>query len=256
VLERDGIAVPPGAADDVPAFPSAGAAAAGTTSRTAAPALAILDIGCGVGAFLTSLARFGRVTGLELDEPSIAFCREHGFPLTAVAGSDHLPVPAASQDLLCLWDVLEHTPDDRAVLAEMLRCLKPGGHLAISVPSYQFLYANNDRVAHHFRRYTRGDLVRKLRQAGFEVRKATYVNCVLGLAIVPTVLAIKAREKLLHIPYGTKNNLDVPAPGPLNALFAGIFGGERHVLRHVSSPFGHSLFVVARRPPAGAPDRR
>ncbi|HTE05960.1 MAG TPA: class I SAM-dependent methyltransferase, partial [Planctomycetota bacterium] len=225
-------------------------AAADHPAPGAAQPLLVLDIGCGVGGFLTSLARFGRVTGLELDEPSIAFCREHGFPRTAVAASDHLPVPAGSQDLLCLWDVLEHTPDDRAVLAEMHRCLKPGGHLAISVPAWQFLYANNDRVAHHFRRYTRGELVRKLREAGLHVRKATYVNCLLGLAIVPTVLVIKAREKLLRIPFGTRNNLDLPAPGPVNALFAAIFAGERHVLRHASSPFGHSLFVVARRPPA------
>jgi len=264
VLERDGIAVPPGAADDVPAFPAARdastvAAARGASTAAAprgaaagaAPALAVLDIGCGVGGFLTSLARFGRVTGLELDEPAIAFCRERGFPRTLVAASDRLPVPQASQDLLCLWDVLEHTPDDRAVLTEMLRCLRPGGHLVLSVPAYQWLYSNNDRVAHHFRRYTRGDLVRKLRAAGFEVRKATYVNCVLGVAIIPTVLVIKGWERLFHVPYATRNNLDLPAPGPINALFAGIFAGERHVLRHVSSPFGHSLFVVARRPRAG-----
>jgi SAM-dependent methyltransferase len=214
------------------------------------PLRSVLDVGCGVGGFLGPLADFGRVTGLELDEPSIAWCREHGFPRTAVAASDRLPVPEASQDLLCLWDVLEHTPDDRAVLAEMRRALRPGGHLVLSVPAYQWLYANNDRVAHHFRRYTRGDLVRKLRASGLEVRKATYVNCVLGLAIVPTVLLIKLRERAFNIPFATSNNLDVPAPGPLNALFGAIFAGERHVLRHVSSPFGHSLFVVARRPPA------
>jgi len=245
VLERDGVTLPRDHAKRDDGSP-------GDTSASAAGAspLSVLDVGCGVGGFLGPLAQFGRVTGFELDEPSIDWCREHGFPRTAVAISDRLPVAPASQDLLCLWDVIEHTPDDRAVLAEMLRCLKPGGHLAISVPAYQFLYANNDRVAHHFRRYTRGDLVRKLRAAGFEVRKATYVNCLLGLAIVPTVMLIKLREKLFRIPFGASTNLDMPTPGPINALLAGLFSGERHVLRHVSSPFGHSIFLVARRPPA------
>jgi SAM-dependent methyltransferase len=214
-------------------------------------ARSVLDVGCGVGGWLGPLAPFGTVTGLELDEPSVAFCREHGLRRTLVAASDHLPVPAASQDLLCLWDVLEHTPDDRAVLAEMRRCLRPGGHLAISVPAYQWLYANNDRFAHHFRRYTRGELVGKLREAGLEVRKATYVNFVLGLAIIPAVLLLKAKERLLGADRDS-NNLDVGVPRPLNALLAGIFGGERHVLRHVSAPFGHSLLVIARRPPDGA----
>ena len=44
-----------------------------------------MDVGCGVGGFLGPLSAFGRVVGLELDEPSIAWCRDRGFPGTAVA---------------------------------------------------------------------------------------------------------------------------------------------------------------------------
>jgi len=64
--------------------------------------LAVMDVGCGVGGFLEPLAIFGRVVGLELDEPSIAWCRERGFPTTAVALSETLPVRPASQDMICL----------------------------------------------------------------------------------------------------------------------------------------------------------
>jgi hypothetical protein len=122
------------------------------------------------------------------------------------------------------------------------------------VPAYQFLYANNDRVAHHYRRYTRGQLVRRLREGGFEVRKATYVNVVLSIGIIPIVLAVKWTELLTHRPYATYNNLSIPVPRPVNALLGGIFGGERFVLRHIDAPFGHSLFVVARKL-GGAPAR-
>ncbi|MCB9897274.1 MAG: class I SAM-dependent methyltransferase [Planctomycetes bacterium] len=210
--------------------------------------LLVVDVGCGVGGFLAPLQRFGRVLGLELDEPSIAYCRERGHRETLVARSDALPLPPSSVDLLTLWDVLEHTPDDRVVLRELLATLRPGGHLALSLPAYPWLYANNDRVAHHFRRYTRGEIVGKLREAGFAVRKATYVNVALAPLIVPTVLAIKTVEDVFRIEAGGRTNLSVSPPAPLNAALAAIFSGEQRLLRHVSSPFGHSLFCVARRP--------
>ena len=209
--------------------------------------LRVLDVGCGAGGWLRPLSRFGTVTGIELDEPSIRFCRGLDLQRTLVGRVDALPVPPQSHDLVCLWDVVEHVPDDLGVLAEARRALRPGGHLVVSVPAYQFLYANNDRVAHHQRRYTRGRLVQRVRQAGFEVRKATYVNVFLAPLIIPTVLLIKLKERLHPVPDDPYNNLSFPVPRAVNALLAGIFGSERHLLRHVDAPFGHSLVVVARR---------
>jgi SAM-dependent methyltransferase len=213
--------------------------------------LAVVDVGCGAGGFLGVLQRFGAVLGLEPDPECVAFCRERGFPRTAVASSLALPLADASQDLVCLWDVLEHVADDGAALAEARRCLKPGGHLALSVPAYPWLYSNNDRMARHYRRYTRGVLRRRLVEAGFEVRRATYVNVLLCPAIVPAVLLVKLKERLLPRPGDTTTNLSWPLPRPAHALLAGLFAGERRLLRAVDAPFGHSLLAVARRP-AGA----
>ncbi len=239
VLERDG-ALPSGTADR---------AMRGQLDQTPPKSdLQVMDVGCGVGSFIGLLKPFGTVRGCELDLDAAAHCHVRGYPNTSVALSNQLPVPTESHDLLTLWDVLEHTPDDRAVLAELHRTLRPGGHVAMSVPAYQFLFANNDRIAHHHRRYTRGDLVAKLREAGFEVRKATYVNVVLGLAIIPAVLAIKLKERLRPRENDETTNLSWALPRRINRVLAKIFAGERHVLRHVSAPFGHSLFVVARKP--------
>ena len=55
-------------------------------------------------------------------------------------------------------------------------------------------------------------------------------------------------KEALFPPREGSSNLSWPVPRPLNRLLAWIFASERHVLRHVSAPFGHSLFVVARRP--------
>ncbi|GJM22344.1 MAG: hypothetical protein DHS20C15_22590 [Planctomycetota bacterium] len=210
--------------------------------------LRVVDAGCGTGGFLEPLARFGTVSGFELDEPAIEWCRERGFASSFVARSDQLPLRPQSVDLLTLFDVLEHTPDDRAVLTELVPALKPGGHLALSVPAYQWLFSNNDRVAHHYRRYTRRELVGKLRHAGLRVVKATYVNVTLSPLIVPAVLAMKFKQRLSPQSDDPTTNLSYTPPRPINALLGGVFAGERHLLRHVSAPFGHSLFVIAERP--------
>jgi len=213
--------------------------------------MAVMDVGCGVGGFIETMGRFGDVVGLELDEPSVAFCRDRGLRRTLVARSDALPVPAGSQDLLTLWDVIEHTPDDLAVLREMRRCLRPGGHVAVSVPAYQFLYANNDRVARHYRRYTRRRLTERMTRAGFEVRKATYVNVTLSPVIIPAVLAIKLKERLVPVTDDSTTNLSWKIPDAVNSFLASVFRSEHRWLRHVSAPFGHSIFAVGRRPERG-----
>src|SRR5436189_264414 len=76
-------------------------------------------------------------------------------------------------------------------LREIHRMLKPGGILIASGPAYQFLYAQQDRITHHVRRYTLGEMQAKARAAGFEVRQASYINFLLFPAILPIVLLLK-----------------------------------------------------------------
>lgn len=210
--------------------------------------LRIADLGCGVGGMLPELQRFGRVVGIDADPQSVAICRARGFPDSFVGPADRIPLAAASHDLVTYFDCIEHLEDDRAALAEIVRVLKPGGTAFFSVPAYQFLFANNDRVAHHKRRYTRGDLAAKARAAGLDVVKATYVNVLLFPLILPAVLLLKVRERWFPRPDDHRTNLSAMPPPWLNRALAAIFGGEGRWLRHVSMPFGHSIVLVARKP--------
>ncbi len=48
-----------------------------------------------------------------------------------------LPFPDESFDVVIISEVMEHIPDDKGVLAEMVRVLKPGGRIAaVTVPRY------------------------------------------------------------------------------------------------------------------------
>lgn len=100
--------------------------------------LRLLDLGAGMGGFAVAAAlRGAEVTACEYNP---AYCRiielraaRHGLHLPVVnAAGEALPLPDAAFDALTAWDVLEHVRDPRAVLGEMWRVLRPGGHALIT----------------------------------------------------------------------------------------------------------------------------
>lgn len=211
--------------------------------------LEVLDVGCGAGGMIEPLGRYGRVTGIDNSPELVKFCHERGFEQVKLGSAYELPVADCSVDLITLFDTVEHVPDDLRALRECARALAPGGLLFISVPAYQFLYANNDRVAHHERRYTARGLRRRLVGAGFQSPHVTYFNTLLFPAILPAVLAKKATERLRDP--GDATNLSVRVPRLLNRALAATMGSERHLLSRVRLPFGHSVIAIARAPVCG-----
>lgn len=73
-------------------------------------------------------------------------------------------------------DVLEHLPDDVAVLRQFHAALPHGGKLHIKVPALQWLYGPVDEASGHYRRYTRRGLREAVAGAGFRVDKCRYMN--------------------------------------------------------------------------------
>jgi ubiquinone/menaquinone biosynthesis C-methylase UbiE len=205
----------------------------------------ILDVGCGAGGMLEPLSRYGDVTGVDMQQELVDFCHERGFPNVVLGDAYELPAPDGSIDLLTLFDTIEHIPDDARVLREVRRVLKPGALVFISGPAYQFLYANNDRVAHHQRRYTAPLLRARLLAAGLRPTQVTYFNTLLFPAILPAVLAKKAVERISDP--GDRTNLSHTMNPTLNRALAATMSSERHLLRRTSFPFGHSIIAIARR---------
>jgi len=111
--------------------------------RTALPpGKTVLDVGAAGGSFLAEAKKRGYdVMGCE---PSTWMCRfalDH-YDLSLQSGTIFdMPLAKGSIDLLTLWDVLEHTPDPKAVLLRGHELLAPGGVLALSVPDYGSLAA-------------------------------------------------------------------------------------------------------------------
>jgi ubiquinone/menaquinone biosynthesis C-methylase UbiE len=98
--------------------------------------LQLLDVGCGNGLEFANFARWGahheRMTGVDLMHPRLLAARERSAVAVAQASGVALPFRDASFDLVCQNVVFSSIVDDaarRATAAEMLRVLRPGGHL-------------------------------------------------------------------------------------------------------------------------------
>lgn len=95
----------------------------------------VLEVGGGQSGLTGLLYPRAQVVNLELDTRyAAAPCNR--TPGTRFVGGDatRLPFGDDSFDAVTLFDLLEHVPDDRAVAAEALRVLRPGGHVLVSTP--------------------------------------------------------------------------------------------------------------------------
>jgi len=97
----------------------------------------VLDVGCGSGQFVESIATFAEATGLELSEEALRAGRNKQLDLDL--RNEPIASHAASHqeyyDCVCAFQVLEHVPKAKEFLSQLICCLKPGGSLILSVPN-------------------------------------------------------------------------------------------------------------------------
>ncbi|HEY1697574.1 MAG TPA: class I SAM-dependent methyltransferase [Polyangiaceae bacterium] len=201
----------------------------------------IYDLGCGVGANLPVLQRFGPTIGVDGAKEAVTFCHERGFAEVHQADLGRLEglVPG-SASLVVLADVLEHLDDERPCLEAVHDLLAEGGALVVTVPAYMFLWGPGDVLVHHKRRYTERRL-REVVAPVFDVEWTSYFNTFLFGATAVARFAERLLDRPGHEAAG------VP-PGPVNGALRAIFSAERHLLRrHVHLPFGVSILCIARR---------
>jgi predicted TPR repeat methyltransferase len=143
----------------------------------------VLDVGCAAGFFLSVMKERGwRTLGVEVSGYIAEYGRQN-YGLDVIVGTlDEAAEKLGERrfDLITFWDVVEHLPDPRTILARAAQLLKPGGKVLIETQNVRSLFARvlgrrwqhykHHEHLYHFDRRT----VRELcRQAGLNVVENT-----------------------------------------------------------------------------------
>lgn len=213
----------------------------------AAPAFALLDAGCGSGGMLATLRHAfpeAELTGIDQSEHAIALCQERqtGAHLQR-AGVNELPFPAETFDFVLSLDVWANEGVDDALAAhETHRVLRTGGKLILNVAALELLRGAHDEAVNTVRRYTRPQVRALLEGANFEVERVTYWN----FSLTPPIAFLRwlSRRRLAA---GEARSDFRPLPTFANTFLKRLTALELTASRHLSLPFGTSVFAVARK---------
>ncbi len=157
----------------------------------------MLDLGCGQGRHTyEGLRRGAEVVAVDLNaedleyvEAMVAALAEAGDikppsePVALRADALDLPFADGHFDRVVACEILEHIPDDRTAIAEIVRVTRPGGVVAVSVPRAwpeRICWALSDEYHEveggHVRIYERSELTALLVAAGLEYVGASYAH--------------------------------------------------------------------------------
>jgi ubiquinone/menaquinone biosynthesis C-methylase UbiE len=169
----------------------------------------VLEIGCGSGELSKYLKNY---VGIDISERT---------PFI-VGDAQDLPFDDNSFDLILLLDLLEHT-NDKLVMNEVYRVLKPDGYVIITVPAFMFLWSQHDVDNHHIKRYRRGELPL---DRFFEI-EFTYWNCLL----FPFMALAKRKKAQLTV-----------LPKPINYILEKFLKLENYLIsKRIYLPIGVTL---------------
>lgn len=179
------------------------------------PPVHVLDVGAGSGFFARGLIVAGRAISATCVDPG--YLDEHdelvgSVPLRFRRGLDgQLP----NISLTLMMDVLEHVPDDIALVREYVDQIPSGSRVLVTVPAFRWLWSGHDVFLEHYRRYTLPEVEKVLRAAGLRIEFGNYFYG----AVLPVAVMFRFGRKIFG-DHGTQAKSDMRLFNPLlNWLF-------------------------------------
>ena len=211
----------------------------------------IVDVGCGTGANIASLADVYACHGIDPSAEGIrlAKARFPGVQFTCGLAPEAFGSAERDADVMLAMDVMEHVSDDFLLASSLLAVLKPGGHLLVTVPADETLWSPHDVNFGHYRRYNRERLEQVWR--GLPVTPLLVSHYMARL--LPVVRTVRAVNRWRGRSAGAAGTDFAMPPRWLNGLLEGTFAGEADRLVMAmreprrAYPRGVSLIAILRR---------
>ena len=207
-----------------------------------------LEIGCGTGDFIQQIAKNDHleITGSEIYLKGLVYAKKN-LPSVDFVQFDVTQGKIGEQfHIITAFDVIEHIENDDAALSNISEMLKKDGVLIISVPQHMFLWSKLDEIVKHKRRYSRRELVAKLKANDFDITFATSFL----FTLFPLMLLSRLFDRGGDRSPSDERALEkrVKFSGVLNTIFDFLMRIDEGLIRlGASLPFGGTLVVVARK---------
>lgn len=107
----------------------------------------VLDVGCGVGAFIQAAPKRYKVYGQDINPACVEYCKNQGMTAYNAYTSFW-----KAFDVVTMWDVIEHF-DALDLLIAVCDTLKVGGYLILATPNFDTKYVDNLEQWRHYRPY-------------------------------------------------------------------------------------------------------
>jgi len=202
-----------------------------------------LEIGCGTGYVLNEIDKNFLNTNLHAAEflsEGLSFAQQR-VPRAKFRVMDATKLSDKNvYDAIGSFDVIEHIEDDKLALKNMFHALKQDGFLFLTVPQHKWLWSDIDESSMHVRRYSRAELIAKLKNTGFKITFSTsFISILLPIMWL-------SRKAVKNKSVNSKNEFNIPRW--LNFLFESVMHIEIFLLKlGIRLPFGGSLLVVAHK---------
>ncbi len=204
-----------------------------------------LEVGCGTGFVLLGINRiFPKLDlyGSEALAHGLKFASKR-VPKATLFQMDARDIPFKGEfEVVGAFDMLEHILEDKLVLQQMYKAIKPGGGLILTVPQHKFLWSKVDEFSHHFRRYSSQELKEKVESCGFKViRMTSFVTFLLPLFFLSRLR--------FQTPKSQKDNMsEFNLNKYVNFLLEKVLDLECLFIKlGISLPVGSSLLLIARK---------